>query len=314
MPEIHPTKDHQSLYEKSFELKKQAESEAQSDMFKVMVPWEDLPIAEVCRDEGVKLYGSGDDNFVVEHPGSSEKVIAYTDRESNKDMLGVKPYKAHELYYIHDIMKTLFPHNFPKVYAVSGGEQPGTVKEKITQDDQEIHFPLSEVMEVIKTCKLPVDFDAGKENNTMKSQGGEYYVDNLIIHNHNHAFSEFRAQDVLAYMDSKEDYTLDQKVAIITDLNRLAEFRVISHFISKDLKVDRENKMLLQQEISTMTGVKELTADNLKMWIDSQKLNPQEREQLEHSIKQSAFSLQRISRLVELGMQMKEQYKASLVA
>lgn len=72
---------------------------------------------------------SGGECMVLEHPISKEKLIAM-------NFANIGPEKAKDIYYSQKILKTLFPHNFPSIYASFGDMSEdalvGTVREKIT--------------------------------------------------------------------------------------------------------------------------------------------------------------------------------------
>jgi hypothetical protein len=118
----------------------------------------------------------------------------------------MKPNEAKTLYYSQRILQTLFPHNFPHIYAAfgswaqtkSGDDISGTIREYIegphrnrriwqAEDnlkhiDKYSEFPFSQAWECIQELELPYQPpDTGGNNFIIGSDGGTYYVDVLQL-------------------------------------------------------------------------------------------------------------------------------------
>jgi hypothetical protein len=83
----------------------------------------------IVKEFNQEKIASGGECMVLEHPISKEKLLAL-------NFANIGPEKAKDIYYSQKILKTLFPHNFPSIYASFGDMSEdalnGTVREKIT--------------------------------------------------------------------------------------------------------------------------------------------------------------------------------------
>ena len=133
MPEFNPFKNKKDLIQK-ISLEKRENILPNVDKFK-----------EIAEDFDIKVLGAGTECLVVDDPDSNEKAIAI----NYKDL---SPEDAKDIYYSSKIWSTLFPHNFPKIYAAiaktENGAFNGTVREKI--DGKTLHdqnYSLRQMME-----------------------------------------------------------------------------------------------------------------------------------------------------------------------
>lgn len=162
--------------------------------------------AERIIDEfDLKLVGSGAECVVLQSRNDQKKgekvVAAITYQDMN-------PEKMRRIFYLHRIMATLFPHNFPH-FSSAFGKHPvqenirnisGTKRQEIVGPagnelqaiSPEMHefrwreventsqFPFSKVKEAVDTLGLPVDFDDAGDNFALGEDDGVYYLDKII--------------------------------------------------------------------------------------------------------------------------------------
>lgn len=100
--------------------------------------------------------------------------------------------EAKKLFYLHRILYTLFPYNFPKILVSFGflnediTKMSGTIREKIVESrepSQKREFPFTLVTKAIKTMNLPILIDSADVNFVLASDGGEYYIDTVMLWN-----------------------------------------------------------------------------------------------------------------------------------
>ncbi|MFZ4648505.1 MAG: hypothetical protein ACOYMB_02580 [Patescibacteria group bacterium] len=73
-------------------------------------------IPTIKLKENGDILGAGGQRFVISNPENPDKeVLAFTYQGE------LTPEHAKQIYYSQKIMSTIFPHNFPKTYAVTSG-------------------------------------------------------------------------------------------------------------------------------------------------------------------------------------------------
>lgn len=191
-------------------------------------------ILELFSDKhGVKLIGYGSEYVVVEIDGEPTMVMAYTHK-------GFVPELMKEKFYAQRILATIFPHNFPRVYAVFGTDKwdkvSGTVRQKIESvrterkehsyielgTDERCKFPFEEIIDTINKLELPIrlDTDEGKgygstrmpnTNFALAADGGIYYLDipQVLIN------QPWKRQTLLSHMQSHPEKYSDTDIQIV---------------------------------------------------------------------------------------------------
>lgn len=182
-------------------------------------PWKNITkkdldystILSGVRSSSEVIYvGNGSDSIVVTLPDKKEVVVAYTFENSFPDKGGFwTPEKAKRMFYINQILTTLFPNNFPKLHFVIGRprrnfirrffeqvnpfkrpELFGSIRERVIGSGgvkRGAEYPFSRVLTLLSTMGIskPEVFFDDKEyvrdikhaNIITTEEGKEYYVD-----------------------------------------------------------------------------------------------------------------------------------------
>ena len=177
--------------------------------------------------------GSGAECVVVVKRGEKRKVEAITYSE-------MTPLKAKQTFYVHRILETLFPHNFPHFYAVSGGvkgkpDQSGSIRQRVeakfevespytktfgAYDRLNPKYPFSEVLKKVKSLRIPVGFDDTGVNFVLAADGGVYYLDTVIPFS-----SPWDIQHIEEYMQT-HNYDKTEIEIVKKSVRRLMELKV----------------------------------------------------------------------------------------
>lgn len=180
-----------------------------------------------------------------------------TETEDNPDILyavqidgELSPKQAKDIYWGHKILSTLFPHNFPRIYAAYGdanksGRQlgryypsrlTGTIREKIyphADNTQEGRYSFQAVLSFCKDIGIPdvSVFDFFGDNNFIHGKdGGIYYVD-TINRSAYKIFQKLPSNGIREWMDThtvqdkktgeEREYTQHEKATVLRALERL---------------------------------------------------------------------------------------------
>ncbi|MEK7525104.1 MAG: hypothetical protein AAB548_01905, partial [Patescibacteria group bacterium] len=81
-------------------------------------------VKRAVRKSGLVYLGYGQDCVVTKSTLLPETVVAINGRELTR-------WEAKNIYYTHKLLKTIFPHNFPAIWAVFG-KHPGGVGWSLT--------------------------------------------------------------------------------------------------------------------------------------------------------------------------------------
>lgn len=150
---------------------------------KTKIYFPERELREIIEGQKEEYIGRGAECIVIGKRSNPELVVAFNYK-------GIDPIKAKQLFYVHRIASTLFPKNFPQFYASFGGDYSGTIRKRVHQmnssNDVEAKYPFSKVIQESKQWGLPIDFDQFDKNFIVASDGGEYYVDRLLISGSNH--------------------------------------------------------------------------------------------------------------------------------
>jgi len=188
---------------------------------------------EALASEGLEWLGGGKDRLVFVDPGNPNKAIALA---RSSEELEFSPRWAKQLFYLHNIFSTLFPHNFPHIYAAHGSidsealdiKHPGTVRERVLTDEKylyerrsPIQYPFSRVKRLCKYWEIPLMVEDAPHNYMVSKDGGEYYVDMFL-------FPESQSQNyegldtILTYMNrGKGNYSDSDKAKVERYIQRL---------------------------------------------------------------------------------------------
>lgn len=185
--------------------------------------------AALVKKYNQEFIGSGEEVVVVGLEGSTEphKVVAFNYKD-------VSPEKAKEIFYLHRLFSTLFPHNFPHFYASSGrnlnlSEDPsslsesisGTIRQKIEKDklNSEVRYPFKKVDIFCHELGILVLWDINQENFIVGVDGGQYYVDTL---EHPMIREWDNIDNIVQYME-KNKYTPQEIEIVELSFKRLKE-------------------------------------------------------------------------------------------
>ncbi|MDP3726378.1 MAG: hypothetical protein Q8R36_04240 [bacterium] len=188
-----------------------------------------------------KILGGGSECVVIPLEGSENKVAAITLKD-------LSSYEAKKMFYNQRILSTLFPYNFPKIYAsfakhpdpkiqnISGTirqriegptrwqlekklEHEGTLLKllRIVTEKDKIKYPFEEAEDGLNQAGLPVGYDTMEDNFMVGADGGEYYVDTPNV------YIEITDVDkLMAYMQ-KNKYTAEDIETVRKSIERLRE-------------------------------------------------------------------------------------------
>ncbi|MFA6518201.1 MAG: hypothetical protein WCV93_00935 [Candidatus Shapirobacteria bacterium] len=165
--------------------------------------------------------GMGADCITIVHPYDQGKVVSYEKGVQNDD-----PFSAWELYYVHNFLWALFPHNFPKVYGKTSGLDSKRVAERIVDGGGEVIFPFSKVIETCEEMCFPLSIDGNSGNFIVGSDGGEYYVDKVDV-----GVNDLEMANFLRSRQTKDGW--DQKTILyFTRLRELMAIKNLWGFVS----------------------------------------------------------------------------------
>ena len=202
-----------------------------------------------------RLLGRGVECVVFEDPNSSQKVIAYSMAGLDGNFAGDPRLRARVQYWLHRIMNILFPNNFPKFHAVSGGLRPDdtfhSVRQRIHQgeptnirhDSRPITFaaaldsfsspelPSPNLLDVVATMRglgINLNMDSSSGNILSTPDGRQYYVDTIW------ALEDFltHERELVAYMGT-HGYEHHQIASVTAAIGRL---RVIASEIERRMR------------------------------------------------------------------------------
>lgn len=113
---------------------------------------------------------------------------------------GLSPDEAHFIFYAHQVLKALFPQNFPTIYAAipndpDGKKPAGTIRQRILgmqlksetipdvrqYDETDLLHPFGYVLRVSRSLQLPVWYDLRGQNFIIAGNGSNYYVDTVEL-------------------------------------------------------------------------------------------------------------------------------------
>ena len=151
------------------------------------------------------ILGGGGQHLVMSNPDNPDKeVLAFVYNESLTEE------HAKQIYYSQKIMNTLFPHNFPKIYAVtagsildeSGEKIPVEIRQKVVGKEPKditelyqtninktlknqipIKYPFSKVFDFYEEMGLENYNGDHRGNYINADDGGQYFVDILFEDN-----------------------------------------------------------------------------------------------------------------------------------
>ncbi len=174
-------------------------------------------INEVKTSSGV--VASGSEQMAFQHPTDPNKLQFVSYQEVNPD-------RAKLVFYTHRVLHTLFPHNFPRIYASFGekeGFTSGTVREKVVSDRQE-KKPQHSLQKAFDTLaelgfKPVVEYSSSSVHNVMTSSDGEYFIEVITK-----TLRDFDQEKVMQYMTNTM-FSLHDKEAVQRALQKIAEIR-----------------------------------------------------------------------------------------
>jgi hypothetical protein len=184
----------------------------------------------IQRFPETEYIGKGGECVVVGKPSDLEKVIAF-----NFDR--VDPIRAGQIYHYQRILSTLFPHNFPRFFASTSGDQAKTVRQRIISgENNSILFPIENVLKICQAIGIPVQLDeqvlpsGSKANFIVGNDGGEYYVD--LLQFNPRSMSEWNEENLLKYMNGSDNSgqprtDIQGQQDIIRSLRRLHELAIV---------------------------------------------------------------------------------------
>lgn len=195
--------------------------------------WENKPVrySDFKRiKEEIGAIGIGAETIVLPHPGDETKVDGIS-------MFPLTARRAKLIFRYHSILSTLFPHNFPHIYASFGAPDcvdnekaitecnTGTIRQKITgrplrhysydykthsmtdrivtkskrlkRRELDVKHPFSKAMETIYKLGADPVIDNHNGNFLVSADGGEYYLDTVKT-----MVSDFDPQKTGTYMSS----------------------------------------------------------------------------------------------------------------
>lgn len=171
--------------------------------------------------------GRGAEALVIGHPENPEKVVAF-DIMDRGGYFTPGPIRALEIYHLHRILSTLFPHNFPKFYAVRGGDNAQSIRERVVKSSEsKIRFPFKGVKEACEVMGMPLSVDLSKHNFVKTEDGGEYYLDRVMTDNDSLPFESLDLLKLKEFMNSQKIDLVEQR-RVLLSLQRLGELEIIS--------------------------------------------------------------------------------------
>jgi hypothetical protein len=140
-------------------------------------------VYEAFEKNRAEILGEGEECLVVALPDHPDKAIAYSFHNSYEDF---DAKRAKVTFYAHKIMKILFPHNFPNIYATIAEDKnknKGTIRERIHHGPYGRMPIKNSFRDVAGFCtnvlRVPASlyFDTNEDNFVLGDDGGEYYLD-----------------------------------------------------------------------------------------------------------------------------------------
>jgi len=177
------------------------------------------------KEHGYTYINRGEECIVFAYPGEKKKVLSI----DYKDTLSIKDAKLQ--YYYHNILATVFPHNFPRMHASFGSNSStditGDVRQRIAKARKKrpakIHYPLRKVRKISNDWALPFTQDFNPDNVITTAKGEEFYVDtltvdkndtaeidNIIIYMRHHHYSDTDIKKVQRYQTRMKDIWEDK--------------------------------------------------------------------------------------------------------
>jgi len=197
-------------------------------------------LKKIANEQGLEYVGQGSHVFVFTHPSNHEVLLAIDfEREGISE--------AKSTYYLHRILSTLFPHNFPRIFASAGslphssnkrdGTLTGTARQRIRgkqhfppwwkrindsqQFDRDSYFPFSRAWETIKKLDFPItDPDFGGPNFITGPDKGTYYIDLFALDRFRP--DDWNIKDIRAYM-SENSLSPTEIKTVLNSIKRLIE-------------------------------------------------------------------------------------------
>lgn len=216
----------------------------------VKIEGKDIYISTTKLKENGEILGAGGQRFVIPNPENPDKeALAFMYQGE------LTTEQAKQIYYSQKIMSTLFPHNFPKTYAVTAGsflgenipveirqrvngEHPTDINKitntpknkiiylfdsikKLIQGEIPIKYPYSKVFDFFE--KMDLNYYTGdNEGNFINSEdGGQYFVDTLFEYKKDLLSLLNLDQHKLESYLIKNNYRDQDKTRILNALERL---------------------------------------------------------------------------------------------
>ncbi|HJY98413.1 MAG TPA: hypothetical protein VJ227_01725 [Patescibacteria group bacterium] len=174
---------------------------------------------------GKEYIGDGYECVVIGREGQERSVVAFKFPET-------WPEKAQPVFYLHKILSTLFPHNFPSFHTVFY-ESPkdrmpaGSIRQRIngpnkdTLDDSEfeklVKFKFSGIRSELKKMGLSVSLDESIWNFAIGPDGGEYFLDSARLQKN----YPLNIRSVVKYMQECKRYSPSDIRVVSRSITRL---------------------------------------------------------------------------------------------
>lgn len=206
-------------------INKRQKKEAKGENKTKIQDWLDTNIDGLATLHSGRDIGSGSESIVFERPNDTTKVEAINFYHIES------PIEAKRIFYRHRLFNTLFPHNFPKIYASQGWNSvknniTGTVREKIEEGSVFDHdYSFGKVQQFVKQLDLPIAFDTLGANIRVGVDGGQYYLDKIegykpIFKQWDPPTKDWDKQAVEAYLKANK-YTPDQIEIAMKSIDRI---------------------------------------------------------------------------------------------
>lgn len=194
-------------------------------------------VDELAQRYGADLVGYGGECAIIGREEEFDKVdaIYYSD---------LSPEGVKKIFYLQRIFSTLFPHNFPRFYLCVGGSftdgnqnaVTGVVRQRVTgrpttfkeiqRSREKIRYPFRKVLDFRNDLNIPVFFDAADCNFVVAEDGGEYYLDRIMLR----TMGKWDLAETMEWMNRVEpsDYKRREKSIVRRSVKRLAELELMS--------------------------------------------------------------------------------------
>lgn len=196
---------------------------------------------ELAEKYGFEFIGGGAECIVVKEPSNlSSRSISMREKIKkwffgNKDEEYIKPelvvavgygfYKepkvAKKEFYLHRLISTLFPHNFPKFVSSFGTTDKKaphvTFREFVSSKDSRIRrgtsyrtldkksvHPIQKAFDFFKEFDLSIEFDISGFNYCLGQDGGTYYMDTVVSNMGKNAIPTQTIERVIEWMKDKK--------------------------------------------------------------------------------------------------------------